>query len=157
VIQGDFLFERDMVTMRMTCVVWACFTAVSVQAWRQPDDVMGKTGGYPHEQTLPYWTDLPPTARSSQPPYVPPSDWVYNTTGGPVEGKINVHLVPHTHDDTGWQITVDQYFFTDVYYILDNVIPRLAEDPNRRFMYVETGFFRTLVASATQEKAGPYP
>ena len=51
-----------------------------------------------------------------------------------------MHLVPHTHDDTGWQVTVDQYGFSDVYYILDTVIPRLLEDPNRRFIYVETAF-----------------
>ena len=49
-------------------------------------------------------------------------------------------MVPHTHDDTGWQVTVDQYLFTDVYYVLDTVIPRLAEDPARRFIYVEIGF-----------------
>jgi alpha-mannosidase len=72
---------------------------------------------------------------------VPPKDWIYNTKGGPVEGKVNVHLVPHTHDDTGWQITVDQYFFRNVYYIIDTVVSRLTEDPNRKFIYVEVGFF----------------
>ena len=92
------------------------------------------------KKTHPYWTDKHIEERAA-PPYTPPSDWEYNTKAGPVEGKINVHIVPHTHDDTGWQVTVDQYFFTDVYYILDTVIPRLAEDPNRKFMYVETGFF----------------
>lgn len=34
----------------------------------------------------------------------------YNTGGGVVEGKLNVHLVPHSHDDVGWLKTIDQYF-----------------------------------------------
>ena len=79
--------------------------------------------------------------RSSPPPYPYPANRKYNTTGGPVPGKINVHLVPHTHDDTGWQVTVDQYFFTEVYYVVDTVVDQLIKDPKRHFIYVETGFF----------------
>ena len=80
-----------------------------------------------------------------------------------------MHLVPHTHDDTGWQVTVDQvtclalcpavsfalcppsaadpaaappqYFFTEVYYVVDTVVDQLEKDPMRHFIYVETGFF----------------
>ena len=26
------------------------------------------------------------------------------------EEKLNVHIIPHTHDDVGWTSTVDQYY-----------------------------------------------
>ncbi|KAJ7526059.1 hypothetical protein O6H91_17G079900 [Diphasiastrum complanatum] len=74
----------------------------------------------------------------------------HDTRGGPVAGKLNVHLVPHTHDDVGWLKTVDQYYVGSnnsiqvaaVQYVLDSVILALQEDPNRKFIYVEQAFFQ---------------
>uniref|UniRef100_A0A452IBR0 Lysosomal alpha-mannosidase n=1 Tax=Gopherus agassizii TaxID=38772 RepID=A0A452IBR0_9SAUR len=62
---------------------------------------------------------------------------------------LNVHLIPHTHNDVGWLKTVDQYFYgarndiqhAGVQYILDSVIPQLLADPTKRFIYVEVAFF----------------
>ena len=57
------------------------------------------------------------------------------------EGYLNVHLVPHTHDDVGWLKTVDQYYYgsnkyittVGVQYILDTVVPELMMDPTKRY------------------------
>ncbi|XP_018570365.1 lysosomal alpha-mannosidase [Anoplophora glabripennis] len=65
------------------------------------------------------------------------------------EGKINVHLVPHSHDDVGWLKTVDQYFYglkpdihrASVQNIINSVVEALLENSNRRFVQVETAFF----------------
>ncbi|XP_027845178.2 lysosomal alpha-mannosidase-like isoform X1 [Aphis gossypii] len=65
------------------------------------------------------------------------------------DGYLNVHFIPHTHDDVGWLKTVDQYYFgtnnsiqlAGVQFILDSVVNELAKDPNKRFIYVETAFF----------------
>lgn len=66
--------------------------------------------------------------------------------GCPVQkpGMINVHMVPHTHDDAGWLKTVDQYYYgskskiqkAGVQYIIDSVIQELIKDPEKRFVYI---------------------
>ncbi|CAM6125814.1 unnamed protein product [Calypogeia fissa] len=74
----------------------------------------------------------------------------YNTGGGPVADKLNVHLVPHTHDDVGWLKTVDQYFVGSnnsiqvaaVQYIIDSIVDALENNPDRKFIYVEQAFFQ---------------
>lgn len=53
---------------------------------------------------------------------------------------INIHLVPHSHDDTGWLKTLDQYYYgarngiqhAGVQYILDSVVQELFKDKARR-------------------------
>nr|POE85660.1 putative alpha-mannosidase [Quercus suber] len=75
---------------------------------------------------------------------------VYNTSQGIVPGKLNVHLVAHTHDDVGWLKTVDQYYVGSnnsiqgacVQNVLDSLVPALLADPNRKFIYVEQAFFQ---------------
>ncbi|XP_068150676.1 lysosomal alpha-mannosidase-like [Drosophila tropicalis] len=65
------------------------------------------------------------------------------------QDMINVHLVPHSHDDVGWLKTFDQYYYgaenqiqhAGVQYILDSVVQELLKDSNRRFIQVETSFF----------------
>ncbi|KMY89554.1 lysosomal alpha-mannosidase [Drosophila simulans] len=67
----------------------------------------------------------------------------------PKLNMINVHLVPHSHDDVGWLKTVDQYYYgsqnkiqhAGVQYILDTVVEELLKDSSRRFIQVETFFF----------------
>ncbi|KAG0474873.1 hypothetical protein HPP92_014559 [Vanilla planifolia] len=69
----------------------------------------------------------------------------HNTSAGVIEGKLNVHLVPHTHDDVGWLKTVDQYYSGSnnsiqgacVRNVLDSVVMALLKDPNRKFIYAE--------------------
>ncbi|KAJ8567631.1 hypothetical protein K7X08_019839 [Anisodus acutangulus] len=65
----------------------------------------------------------------------------YNTGGGIVEGKLNVPLVPHSHDDVGWLKTIDQYYGACVENVLDSVVMSLRRDPNRKFVFAEMAFF----------------
>ena len=74
---------------------------------------------------------------------------IFSFDCGKDSGKLQVHLVPHTHDDVGWLKTVDQYFYGAnrtiqggaVQYILDTSIDQLEADPSRTFIYVEMAFF----------------
>lgn len=62
---------------------------------------------------------------------------------------LNVHVVPHTHDDVGWLKTVEQYYNglnmtiqpACVQNILDSMVQALLDSPSRTFVYVEMKFF----------------
>lgn len=67
-----------------------------------------------------------------------------------ISGEIlNVHLIPHSHDDTGWLKTVDQYYLgsnrarfssneenqrVGVRYILDTVVKELLFDSRKKYV-----------------------
>jgi hypothetical protein len=73
----------------------------------------------------------------------------YNTNASARQGVLNVHIVPHTHDDVGWLKTVDELFLgkrndiqiSAVQHILDSVMNSLSENNDRKFIYVEMAFF----------------
>jgi len=63
---------------------------------------------------------------------------------------LNVHVVPHTHDDVGWRKTVEQYYYGrnetidkrgNVRRIISSVVESLASNPARTFVIVEMKFF----------------
>ena len=55
--------------------------------------------------------------------------------------NINIHLIGHSHDDTGWLVTVDQYYIDIIQWIFYSMIPSLQLNPLRKFTYVEMAFF----------------
>ncbi|XP_044269574.1 lysosomal alpha-mannosidase-like isoform X2 [Tribolium madens] len=63
--------------------------------------------------------------------------------------KINIHLVPHSHDDVGWLKTVEQYYYgskkniqyAGVQYIISSSLQALKGHPHRRYIQVESAFF----------------
>ncbi|XP_028137565.1 lysosomal alpha-mannosidase [Diabrotica virgifera virgifera] len=63
--------------------------------------------------------------------------------------KINVHLIPHSHDDLGWLKTAEDYFYGEhndiqnggIQYVLDSVLQALTQNEDRRFIQAETAYF----------------
>ena len=83
-----------------------------------------------------------------------------DSKAGPIDGRINVHIVPHTHDDVGWLKTVEEYYqgsanevqIAAVKPILDTVIQSLSANPERKFIYVEMAFFMRWWEDQTDSK-----
>ncbi|KAF5399826.1 Lysosomal alpha-mannosidase [Paragonimus heterotremus] len=57
------------------------------------------------------------------------------------EEMLNLHLVPHTHDDVGWTSTVSNYYQNSVSSIINSTIAALLSNSTYRFTYVEMAYF----------------
>ena len=59
----------------------------------------------------------------------------------PPSERLDIHIIAHTHDDTGYLSTVDEYYESNVRSILTTVTAELRKNPARKFTYVEIAFF----------------
>ncbi|CAG9841041.1 unnamed protein product [Diabrotica balteata] len=65
--------------------------------------------------------------------------------------RINIHLIPHSHDDVGWLKSFDEYYYglnviatripIAVKHIITSVVEELKKNTDRRYIQVETAFF----------------
>ena len=55
---------------------------------------------------------------------------------------VNVFVVPHSHIDTGWLITVDEYYTQYASDIIPNMLTLLSEDPLRKFVWSEAVYLQ---------------
>ncbi|EGC33541.1 hypothetical protein DICPUDRAFT_48877 [Dictyostelium purpureum] len=54
---------------------------------------------------------------------------------------LKVFLIPHSHCDSGWLQTYSEYYNNKVQYILDGIYNELNNDENKKFNWVEIGYF----------------
>lgn len=73
---------------------------------------------------------------------------------------LTVHMVPHTHDDVGWQKTYDEYFtgmeqrtaHARVEQIISEVIFEMERDSTRKFTFVEMKFLNMWYIRAPKDR-----
>lgn len=70
------------------------------------------------------------------------SEWVRNQPPLPPRFTVDVVVVPHTHDDAGWQRTFEGYYEVEVNPIYNNVMTWLSSSDDAKFILVEASFMQ---------------
>eukprot|EP00850_Spirogloea_muscicola_P005017 SM000022S07231 [mRNA] locus=s22:665524:679079:- [translate_table: standard] len=138
-------YKKDNIVTHTSCCDVVCPTSKARSHFRPRRDAMARAAAWRLAAALAAAAlAVAAAAQGGRPPRR------YDTRASLVPGKLNVHLVPHSHDDVGWLKTVDQYYvgsnnsiqIASVQYILDSVVEKLLENPDRKFIYVEQAFFQ---------------
>jgi hypothetical protein len=73
---------------------------------------------------------------------------VTSATAAPITG----YVIPHSHDDVGWLLTISDYYNVYVYNIYNQIIEALTENPARKFIAVEQAYFTRWWGDASEQQ-----
>jgi len=77
-----------------------------------------------------------------------PVTWLSEETE---ENSIIFHMVSHSHDDVGWNLTPEEYYAQKVHKILDSVVKALQAKKERKFSQTEVYYFERWWKDQTHE------
>ncbi|OMJ80769.1 hypothetical protein SteCoe_18876 [Stentor coeruleus] len=70
-----------------------------------------------------------------------------------VIGKMNVYMVPHSHNDAGWLETAEWYYENKVQYTLDNMLDLLDIRDDVKFVWAEIYYLARYLSDFPNRKA----
>lgn len=67
--------------------------------------------------------------------------WRVNYKGNEWDSeKLKIFVVPHSHNDPGWKLTVEEYYDRQSRHILDTIVETLTKDARRKFIWEEMSY-----------------
>ncbi|XP_054797324.1 alpha-mannosidase 2-like isoform X2 [Prosopis cineraria] len=78
--------------------------------------------------------------------------WKVSYTGNEWDSeKLKVFVVPHSHNDPGWKLTVEEYYELKSRHILDTIVETLSKDDRRKFIWEEMSYLERWFRDAADE------